>query len=146
MRLLAAFLAGSLFGLGIVISGMANPAKVVNFFDITGHWDPSLAFVMGSALMITFVGYRLIFARGTPLLTSRLELPTRTDLDTRLLMGSATFGVGWGIAGFCPGAAIPTLSTGYQEVFIFTAALVAGILIAQWARVLLDARKSAKPA
>lgn len=146
MRLLAAFLAGSLFGLGIVISGMANPAKVVNFFDISGQWDPSLAFVMGSALMITFVGYRLIFARGKPLLDSRLELPTRTDLDKRLILGSATFGVGWGIAGFCPGAAIPTLSTGLHEVFIFTAALVTGILVAHWARALLDARKSAKPA
>lgn len=132
MRLLVTFLIGCLFGLGIVISGMANPAKVINFFDITGHWDPSLAFVMGGALTVTAIGYRLIFRRGAPLMAPSLNLPTKNAIDAKLLLGAATFGVGWGIAGFCPGAAIPTLSTGIADVFVFTGALIVGILLAKW--------------
>lgn len=131
MRLLTAFLIGSVFGLGISISGMANPAKVLNFFDIAGTWDPSLMFVMGGALITTFVGYRLVLGRSSPMLAARFQVPTRRDLDPSLIGGSALFGIGWGIAGFCPGGALPALGTGQTEVFIFTAALLGGIMIAR---------------
>lgn len=129
MRLASAYLIGLVFGLGIVISGMANPAKVLNFFDLAGSWDPSLIFVMGGALFLTFIGYRLVLLRGRPLLADRFQLPTKTTLDAPLLGGSALFGVGWGIAGFCPGGAIPALGTGKVEVFLFVGALIAGILL-----------------
>ena len=128
MRLVSAYLIGLLFGLGIVISGMANPAKVLNFFDIAGSWDPSLIFVMGGALITTFIGYRFALKREAPLLAERFLLPTITRIDARLIGGSALFGIGWGIAGFCPGGALPALGTGRIEVFIFVAALITGLL------------------
>ncbi len=128
MRLLSAFAIGLLFGLGIVLSGMVNPAKVLNFFDIAGSWDPSLIFVMGGALITTFIGYRLVLGRQAPILAERFSLPTSTQIDARLIGGSALFGVGWGIAGFCPGGGIPALGTGRIEVWIFVAALIVGIL------------------
>lgn len=130
MRLLVSYLIGLIFGVGISISGMANPAKVVNFFDFAGIWDPSLAFVMGGALAVTFVGYRIVFGRKSPLMASSFHLPTRRDLDMPLIGGSVMFGVGWGLAGFCPGGALPAIGTGRSEVFIFLAALIAGIFIA----------------
>lgn len=129
MRLLSALLIGAIFGLGIAISGMANPAKVINFFDFAGTWDPSLAFVMGGALITTAIGYRLVFgARARPLFAPSYSLPTRKDIDGRLVGGSALFGVGWGISGFCPGGAIPALGLGEPSVFIFVAAMAAGIM------------------
>ena len=131
MRLLSIYLIGLIFGIGISISGMANPAKVLNFFDIAGTWDPSLACVMGGAVTVAFVGYRLVFRRARPVLDTRFHLPEATQLDARLIGGSALFGVGWGIAGFCPGGALPALGTGRIEVFAFVAALIAGILIAR---------------
>jgi len=131
-HLVPAFLIGLLFGLGIVISGMVNPAKVLNFFDFAGTWDPSLAFVMGGALAVTFIGYRLVLGRPYPLLAERFHLPGARHVDTRLLGGAALFGIGWGMAGFCPGGALPALGTGRSEVLLFVAALIAGIYTAQW--------------
>lgn len=131
MRLIITYLIGLVFGVGIALSGMANPAKVLNFFDIAGTWDPSLAFVMGGALITTFIGYKLVFGRATPVLGDTFHLPTKTALDARLLGGSAVFGIGWGIAGFCPGGALPALGTGRWEVFAFVAAVVAGIFVAK---------------
>ncbi|WP_298432481.1 DUF6691 family protein [uncultured Jannaschia sp.] len=131
MRLIASYIVGLVFGVGISISGMANPAKVLNFFDIAGSWDPSLAFVMGGALLVTFVGYRWVLRADGPLLDTRFLIPTRSDLDPRLIGGAALFGVGWGIAGFCPGGALPALGTGTTDVFIFVAAVIAGIWIAR---------------
>jgi len=131
MRLVVSYLIGLIFGIGISVSGMANPAKVLNFFDIAGSWDTSLIFVMGGALLLTFPGYRLVLRRPAPVLAETFQLPTRTDLDGRLIGGSALFGIGWGIAGFCPGGALPALGTGRFEVVIFVAALVAGILAAK---------------
>jgi len=131
-RLVPAFLIGLLFGLGIVISGMANPAKVLNFFDFAGAWDPSLAFVMGGALIVTFIGYRLALARPRPVIEDRFQVPTNRVIDARLLGGAALFGVGWGMAGFCPGGALPVVGTGRSEVLLFVAALIAGIFAAQW--------------
>jgi len=131
MRLLSAFLVGLIFGTGIAISGMINPAKVLNFFDIAGTWDPSLAFVMGGALVTTFLGYRVVLRRDAPLIEARFQLPTARRIDARLIGGAAVFGIGWGIAGFCPGAAVPALGTGRWEVALFVAALLAGLWTAR---------------
>ncbi len=143
MRLPSYFLIGLVFGLGIALSGMANPAKVINFFDVAGTWDPSLAFVMGGALVVTFVGYRLVFKRPAPVLGGQFHLPTSNRIDGWLAAGSAIFGVGWGIAGFCPGGALPALGTGRMDVVIFSAAMIVGIVLA---RVILPRLQPAKPA
>ncbi|SHI36922.1 hypothetical protein SAMN04488012_101158 [Palleronia salina] len=131
MKLLATYLVGLVFGVGISISGMANPAKVLNFFDIAGAWDPSLIFVMGGALVTTFLGYKLVFGRAAPVFDSAFSLPTARAIDAKLVGGAAVFGIGWGIAGFCPGGSLPALGTGRVEVFLFVAAVVAGLLIAR---------------
>jgi len=132
MRLIITYLIGAVFGVGISISGMANPAKVINFFDVAGTWDPSLLLVMVSALAVTFVGYRVVFRRPEPLFETVFSVPTSRRIDRPLVIGSTTFGIGWGIAGFCPGGAIPALGTGLPEVFIFCAAMITGILMAKY--------------
>jgi uncharacterized membrane protein YedE/YeeE len=131
MQLFIVYLIGLLFGLGIVISGMANPAKVINFFDLAGTWDPSLAFVMIGALVITFVGYRMVLRRPAPVFSNRFGLPANNQIDRPLIAGSAIFGVGWGISGFCPGGALPALGTGKPEVLLFVAAMILGIFVAK---------------
>ena len=131
MRILMALAIGAVFGLGISLAGMGNPAKVLNFFDVAGTWDPSLAFVMGGALVVTFLGYRVVLARGKPLFAPRFSLPTKSDIDVRLIGGSAVFGIGWGIAGFCPGGSLPMLGTGIADVVVFVAALAAGLALAR---------------
>lgn len=130
LRILSAAAIGLVFGAGIAISGMANPAKVLNFFDIYGAWDPSLLLVMGSALIVTFVGYRFVLRRPAPVFDRAFHLPTKRDLDLPLIAGSALFGIGWGIAGFCPGGAIPALGLGEPGPFIFVAAMLGGIILA----------------
>ncbi|MEC9244482.1 DUF6691 family protein [Nitratireductor rhodophyticola] len=131
-QLVAALVAGLLFGAGIALSGMINPAKVLNFFDLAGTWDPSLAFVMGGGLAVAALGYSLLFGtREKPFFAERFQLPTRSDLDPQLVGGAAVFGIGWGIAGFCPGAAIPALGLGYSDTIVFLASLIAGILVAK---------------
>ena len=129
MKHVYALLTGLVFGTGIAVSGMMDPAKVLNFFDIAGTWDPSLAFVMGGALVVTFLGYRLVWRREAPLFGVRFQVPTSTVLDGKLIGGSALFGIGWGIAGFCPGAAIPALGTGRWEVALFLVSVIAGFLL-----------------
>ena len=131
MRNLAALLIGAVFGTGIAISGMVNPAKVQNFFDFLGTWDPSLAFVMGGALFVTFVGYRLVLKRPAPTFDTSFHLPTKSKLDLPLLAGAATFGIGWGITGFCPGGSIPALGLFEPSALIFIAAMVVGIALAR---------------
>jgi uncharacterized membrane protein YedE/YeeE len=143
MRLLSAFAIGLIFGLGIAISGMINPAKVLNFFDLAGTWDPSLAFVMGGALAVAIPGYRLVLGRPAPAFEPRFQLPDTRVIDRRLVLGSATFGVGWGIAGFCPGGALPALGTGDPVVFLFLAALIGGLLIARFLQARALTRKPA---
>ena len=135
-RIFAALLSGLAFGSGIALSGMANPAKVLNFFDVFGTWDPSLAFVMGGALMIvTAIGYRQIFGRRrAPVLDRRFHLPAKSAIDRRLLGGSALFGIGWGIAGFCPGGAIPALAIATLPAALFLGAALLGMLLARWLR------------
>lgn len=142
MRIIIAYLVGIVFGVGISLSGMANPAKVINFFDFVGTWDPSLIFVMGGALVTTFIGYRFVLKRPMPVFDRKFLLPGSNAIDGKLLTGSAIFGVGWGIAGFCPGGALPALGTGRIEVILFTAALVAGIFAA---RALMHFRRPTAP-
>ncbi|QFU08052.1 hypothetical protein PARPLA_02572 [Rhodobacteraceae bacterium THAF1] len=134
MRTFMGFLSGLVFGVGLLMSGMANPAKVLNFLDVFGTWDPSLAFVMGGASVVAFIGYRLVWQRATPLLDVRFELPTRTDIDPALLTGSAIFGIGWGIGGFCPGPAFTAIAFSAPGTFVFVAAMLAGILAGQRAK------------
>lgn len=136
MHLIVLFLIGVIFGTGIVVSGMANPAKVINFFDVAGTWDPSLIFVMGGALVVTAVGYRLVFGRGRPIFEGKFSLPTARNLDARLIGGSAVFGIGWGISGFCPGGALPALGTGRMEVIAFVGAMLIGIFAAKYLQTL----------
>lgn len=143
MKLIYALFTGIIFGIGIAISGMMNPAKVFNFFDVAGTWDPSLAFVMGGAVAITFIGYRLVWRRDAPLFGDGFQNPTSNAIDARLIGGSAIFGIGWGIAGFCPGAAIPALGTGRWEVALFLVAVTAGFFAR---RLVAAAQTSAKEA
>lgn len=132
LRLLSPFAIGLLFGTGILISGMGNPAKVLNFFDIAGTWDPSLAFVMGGALVVTAIGYRLAFRMEHPVFANGFSLPTKSDLDMKLIGGSAIFGVGWGMSGFCPGGLVPVLGIGMTEPLLTAGAIVVGIITARW--------------
>ncbi|WP_149589523.1 YeeE/YedE family protein [Tabrizicola flagellatus] len=143
MRLASAFAIGLIFGLGISVSGMIDPAKVLNFFDLAGTWDPSLAFVMAGALAVAIPGYRLVLGRPLPTLAPRFELPDTRRIDQRLILGSAAFGIGWGIAGYCPGGALPALGTGEPSVFVFIAALIVGMLAARWLQTRGPARKPA---
>lgn len=131
-RLLSSLLAGLVFGLGLVISGMVNPAKVQNFLDITGAWDPSLALVMGAALIVAGVGYKLVLRLPHPFFEAKFQIPALTRIDAKLLGGAALFGAGWGLAGFCPGPAITAAALLKGEVFIFLAAMLAGIAGWRW--------------
>lgn len=132
MRQISALAAGILFGLGISISGMGNPAKVLNFFDILGTWDPSLALVMGSALATAAIGYRLVFGRREkPVFDTKFHLPSATHIDRQLVGGSAIFGIGWGISGFCPGGAIPALGFAPWPTALFLLSMGAGIMLAR---------------
>ena len=126
---ISAFACGLLFGLGLIVSQMVNPAKVLAFLDIFGNWDPSLALVMGAAVAVSALGYVIARQRRTPLFAPRLEISTRRDLDPRLIGGAALFGVGWGLAGFCPGPALVALTFGPLHVFVFVAAMIAGMAL-----------------
>ena len=132
LKMLVNLFAGTLFGLGLAISGMADPAKVTGFLDVAGDWDPTLAFVMGGALLVTIPAFRLILKRPRPVLADKFELPTNKDVDVRLLGGSALFGIGWGLAGFCPGPAVTALASGLMPVFVFVAAMVVGMAVYKW--------------
>ena len=133
LRITISLVAGLLFGLGLVIGGMANPAKVQNFLDVFGTFDPSLAFVMAGALVVTFFGYRYVLRQPSPLFAERFHLPTATKLDRRLVIGPVLFGVGWGLSGFCPGPAITSLSLMAPGTLVFVAAMLAGIGLARLA-------------
>jgi uncharacterized protein len=130
MSLIYIALVGLLFGSGILISGMADPNKVLNFFDLFGSWDPSLMFVMGGGLVVNLIGYQLMFRqRSKPLMADTFPKSLPTKIDARLVGGSALFGIGWGIAGFCPGAAIPALGTGALPPLVFVIAVGLGMLV-----------------
>ena len=123
-------LAGALFGFGLSLSGMLDPARVIGFLDVaSGQWDPSLMFVLGGAVMVAIPGVVLQRRMARPVLEERFHLPESTAIDRRLLTGAALFGVGWGVAGFCPGPAVAALSMGLAPVFVFVGAMVAGMLL-----------------
>jgi uncharacterized membrane protein YedE/YeeE len=128
-QIIFAALSGALFGAGLLISQMTNPSKVLAFLDIFGSWDPSLAFVMGGALLVTLIGYHLVLKREAPLLGGAFSLPTRKDIDARLIGGAALFGVGWGLAGLCPGPALASLFFGGLPVLVFVSAMLASMII-----------------
>ena len=130
MKGLTAFVCGLIFGIGLAMSGMTDTAKVIGFLDIFGQWVPDLAFVMGGAVLVTLVAFRLVLRRNRPLLADRFQLPTKTTLDGRLLGGAALFGIGWGIYGYCPGPAISALAYLNTDTFIFVAAMLSGMAIA----------------
>jgi uncharacterized protein len=135
MLALAQFGIGLLFGIGLVVAGMSNPAKVLNFLDVAaipaGTWDASLAFVLGGAVTVAFIGYRLALARERPLLAEAFRMPHRTDIDRSLVTGAGVFGIGWGLAGFCPGPAFTAVSTGVAAL-AFVTAMLAGMAFARW--------------
>jgi uncharacterized protein len=136
MRLFSHFLIGLLFGLGLVISGMSNPLKVLSFLDLaaipSGGWDPSLAFVLGGATLVTFIGYRLVLKQERPLFDTAFHLPKKTQIDMPILIGPAIFGIGWGLSGFCPGPAFTALSTASLSVISFVVAMLVGMIAARW--------------
>ena len=129
MNNVSGLLAGILFGAGLVLAGMTDPFKVLAFLTLNDQWDPTLIFVLGSAVVVTFVGYRLVGSRTAPLFDSEFHAPTSTLIDKRLIGGAAVFGVGWGIAGFCPGPALVGLMTLDPRAAIFLVAFVAGVLV-----------------
>lgn len=136
MAIIAQFFIGLIFGLGLVLSGMSDPAKVLNFLDLggigSGSWDPSLAFVMAGAVAVTFAGYKWVLKRPGPLLGEKFHVPTSRELDVRIVAGPAIFGLGWGLVGFCPGPALTALGFGTRAAVIFVAAMIAGMLLARW--------------
>jgi uncharacterized membrane protein YedE/YeeE len=136
MAVLAQFIIGLIFGLGLIVSGMSDPAKVLNFLDFaairTGGWDASLAFVMAGAIAVTFAGYKLVLRRSQPLFGEKFYLPTREEIDARVIAGPAIFGVGWGLAGFCPGPAITALGFGTKAAAIFAVAMLVGMWLARF--------------
>lgn len=134
-RTLAGFVAGLIFGTGLIIAGMTNPAKILNFLDVAGTWDPSLAFVMGGAVVVTFVGYRLALPAGRPMFDSRFFMPTAREIDIRLVGGSAVFGIGWGLIGLCPGPALTIAGIAGPGIAIFLVAMTLGMIavrVAGW--------------
>ena len=129
MRLLMALLAGMVFGLGLIVSGMTDPSKVTGFLDLAGAWDPSLGLVMGGAIGVGLVAFRFARTRSQALLGEPMQLPAARQIDRRLVLGGLTFGIGWGLAGFCPGPALASLATGGSKPLIFTAAMLVGMVI-----------------
>ena len=124
-RSVVGLVTGVVFGLGLAISGMTNPAKIIAFLNVLGDWDPSLLLVMGSAVTVTWIGYR-VSPGAAPILDTDFHLPAATMLDRRLIIGAAIFGIGWGLAGYCPGPAIASLGSGSPHVYLFVAALLVG--------------------
>lgn len=131
MALLSTFAAGLLFGLGLVVSGLINPAKVLNFLDVAGTFDPSLAITMAVAVATTAAGYRLVLQRSRPLFADAFQIPSGSSIDARLVGGAVLFGVGWGLVGFCPGPALAAAALGFEPALIFTAAMLVGMAVAR---------------
>ena len=129
MKNIITLLAGLIFGLGLIISGMTNPAKVIGFLDITGRWDPSLMFVMLGGIAVAFVGFQFVRDKSQTIFDDAIHLPSKTHISKELIIGSLLFGAGWGLAGFCPGPALVAMGAGYKEAFIFVMAMIVGMTI-----------------
>lgn len=127
MQLLMALLAGVVFGLGLIVSGMTDPSKVTGFLDLAGSWDPSLALVMGGAIGVGLIPFRFSRTRSQAMLGGPMQLPVTRQIDRQLVLGGLTFGVGWGLAGYCPGPALASLATGASKPLIFTVAMLVGM-------------------
>lgn len=140
MQALLGLIAGLIFGLGLVISGMTNPDRILAFLDVTGVWNPSLAFVMVSAIAVAAPAFAYARRTGRSLLGVEISLPNRTHFPPRLLIGAALFGIGWGLSGFCPGPAVVSLAYGDMRIVLFVLMLVIGWLAADWLQNRLDAR------
>ena len=132
MFAISALLSGLVFGLGLIVSGMANPAKVLGFLDLAGAWDPSLAFVMGGAILVGFFAFLIAKKRTRSFIGADMKLPTASAIDKRLLTGSALFGAGWGVAGFCPGPGLVALGMGEPKALVFVAAMLVGMVVFSW--------------
>lgn len=142
MQVLMAFIVGLVFGIGLILAGMTNPAKVQGFLDLAGQWDPSLAFVMGGAILVGMLVFPFAAKRERSLLGDIMRLPTATQIDRRLVVGGLAFGAGWGLAGFCPGPALASLASGRSEVLLFTGAMLVGMGVFE----ILERRASAAAA
>lgn len=129
MNRIAVLISGLLFGAGLTISGMVNPMKILNFLDLSGNFDPTLIFVMGGGLLVTMIGYQILFRQPKPLFADQFQIPTLKQIDLRLVGGAVLFGIGWGLSGFCPGPAIASLVFGHVESFVFVAAMAIGMLL-----------------
>ena len=145
-EILAALVTGFIFGLGLCISSMSDPAVVQGFLDIAGDWNPTLMFVMAGGVVITFIGYRFVLAKGRPLFADKFSLPAATAIDAPLLSGAAIFGIGWGLAGYCPGPAVLSLASGRTQVAIFVLSMLAGMIVVRWLRTQRSATMPPKPA
>lgn len=147
MSILLQFLTGLVFGVGLLVAGMSNPAKVLNFLDLAaipaGTWDASLAFVMVGGIAVTWLGFKLVLKRARPVFGRQFNLPTASEIDRRILVGPAIFGIGWGLAGFCPGPALTALGFGTSASLIFVAAMLVGMIAAKW---LATSARSLQPA
>ena len=131
-QIFAAFVSALLFGLGLGVSGMTLPSKVIGFLDITGNWDPSLIFVMAGAIAVHSVTYRMITKRESPILTADFQIPTKRQIDARLIIGSLLFGAGWGLGGFCPGPALVASVSGASSVLVFLVSMIVGVYLYQF--------------
>lgn len=129
MKIIASLLTGLIFGLGLIVAGMVNPAKVIGFLDITGHWDPSLVFVMVGGIGVAMIGFYFAKKQRHAVLGGPMDFPTARGIDKRLVIGSSMFGVGWGIAGFCPGPAIVSVGAGSVQAMVFVAAMILGMVV-----------------
>lgn len=144
MKYISVFFTGLLFSFGLIISGMINPAKVLGFLDFFGEWDASLAFVMGGAVLVTSIGYRLLLKQQKPLFASNFSRPSRADIDTQLLVGPAMFGVGWGLVGLCPGPAFAALAVSPKPMMVFVIAMIIGMYLAKspWINAYLNSKST----
>ncbi len=131
MYALSAFATGLIFGIGLIISGMTDPSKIIGFLDLTGSWDPSLAFVMGGAVAVGYIAFSLARRRQTAFLGGAIQLPTGRQIDRRLVFGSLAFGIGWGLAGYCPGPAVVSIGMGQEKAIVFAVAMVVGMVLFQ---------------
>lgn len=134
MKNIVSLVAGILFGFGLALSQMTNPAKIIDFLDFSGNWDPTLALVLAGAVLVTLVSFRFILRRAHPVFDARFHLPTRHDIDGRLIAGAAIFGIGWGVAGLCPGPGVAAIAQGAWQPLVFVGGLALGMLAFRYAR------------
>lgn len=143
MHIIMALVVGLIFGLGLILAGMTDPSKVIGFLDVAGRWDPSLAFVMGGAILVGLVAFRFASQRDKSLLGHAMRLPAASHIDRRLVLGGFAFGIGWGLAGYCPGPALTSLASGGSKPLLFSAAMIVGMVMFELLERLSAPRKQA---